>query len=374
MQDNGQGDCGHHRPVREYPDAEQGLSLRADSQHIAHLREGQGGEDHGLPGGIIRTPSPETYGQGHEPHQHAYPQDLPAQAPCKDTLLGRVRWSPHGVPFCWFHRQRQSRQAIGHQVDPQNLQGQEGQRHAQEGGRKHHPYLPGVGSERVFDEFADVVVDGASFFDGGYDGGEIVIQQHHVRRLFGDIGAGDAHRHPNIGFLERWRIVDAITCHGHNLSIALQCVDDLELVLRGHASVNRYIFDKRFQFLFRGLSQLLAGHHAVIGGNVQLLGDELCSQGMIAGNHDRMDTSLLSPLHSLAHLRARRIDHADEADEDHVLFQLGFVDFFGHSGQRPKCHAQHSLAFLGQAIVGIQNALVQVIRHRCGATTRPNLV
>ena len=42
-----------------------------------------------------------------------------------------------------------------------------------------------------------------------------VIQKHQVRCFFRDIGPGDAHCNPDIGFPKGWSVIDAIPGHGH---------------------------------------------------------------------------------------------------------------------------------------------------------------
>ena len=74
--------------------------------------------------------------------------------------------------------------------------------------------------------------------DGADDGGEVVVLQDHVAGVLGDVGAGDAHRDADVGLLERGRVVDAVAGHRDDLAIALQRLDDAQLVLGGHARVD----------------------------------------------------------------------------------------------------------------------------------------
>ena len=56
-----------------------------------------------------------------------------------------------------------------------------------------------VGGQDVGEELADVGVDGAALLDGGDDAGEVVVQQHHVGGLAGDVGAAQAHGDADVG-------------------------------------------------------------------------------------------------------------------------------------------------------------------------------
>ena len=81
-----------------------------------------------------------------------------------------------------------------------------------------------------------VVVDRAAFFDRVRDGREIVIREHHVRGLLGDLGALLAHGDADIGALQRGRIVDAVPGHGHDMAVGLNAADQAQLMLGVHAS------------------------------------------------------------------------------------------------------------------------------------------
>ena len=58
--------------------------------------------------------------------------------------------------------------------------------------QERHHLGRGVG-EDVGDELADVVVDHAALLDRGHDRGEVVVGEHHRRRLARHVGAGRAH-------------------------------------------------------------------------------------------------------------------------------------------------------------------------------------
>ena len=71
-------------------------------------------------------------------------------------------------------RERQRRERVGHQIQPQQLQRQERQRRPA-ARRQQHQDLGDVAAEQVEDELADVVEDDAAFFDGGREGLEAVV-------------------------------------------------------------------------------------------------------------------------------------------------------------------------------------------------------
>src|SRR5271165_3300648 len=65
---------------------------------------------------------------------------------------------------------------------------------------------------------SDVIEDSTPLFDSADDRGKVVVGQHHVGGFLGHIGAGDAHGDADIGRPHRWRVVDAVASHGHDLS------------------------------------------------------------------------------------------------------------------------------------------------------------
>lgn len=56
--------------------------------------------------------------------------------------------------------------------------------------------------------------------DGGDDGGVVVVAEDHFPGLLDDLGAGDAHRGPEVGGFQGTDIVDAVTGHTELLSSA----------------------------------------------------------------------------------------------------------------------------------------------------------
>ena len=76
-----------------------------------------------------------------------------------------------------------------------------------------------------------VVVQGAALLDGLDDGREVVVGQDHHRGLLGDLGAGDAHGHADVGHLERRRVVHAVAGHGHDVALAAEDLHQADLVL-----------------------------------------------------------------------------------------------------------------------------------------------
>ena len=60
----------------------------------------------------------------------------------------------------------------------------------------------------------------APFLDRGDDGREVVVGQDHVGGILRHVGAGDAHRHADVGRLQRRGVVHAVAGHRHDLAVA----------------------------------------------------------------------------------------------------------------------------------------------------------
>ena len=103
---------------------------------------------------------------------------------------------------------------------------------------EHREDLADVRREQEAQELADVREDPAALADGADDRGEVVVGEDHVRRLLGDVGAGDAHRDADVGRLQRGRVVDAVAGHRDDPAVGLQRVDDPQLVLGRDAGVD----------------------------------------------------------------------------------------------------------------------------------------
>jgi hypothetical protein len=128
--------------------------------------------------------------------------------------------------------QRQAQGHGGDQIDPENLHRSDGQGQAQQNRRDDDNRLTAVGRQGPGNDLAQVFVDGAPFLDGGDDGGEVVVGQHHACGLLGGSRAGDAHGHTDVGPLECRCVVDAVTSHGDDAAICLQGLHQAQLVFR----------------------------------------------------------------------------------------------------------------------------------------------
>lgn len=110
------------------------------------------------------------------------------------------------------------------------MDGEDGEGDAEEDGGEDDAAFAEVGGEGPDDEFGEVVEDAAAFFDGGFDAGEVVVDEDHVCGSFGDVCAGDAHGDADVCLFEGWGVVYAVTGHGDDVAAGLECADEAEFL------------------------------------------------------------------------------------------------------------------------------------------------
>ena len=320
------------------------------------MRETQGGEDHRLPGPFAQGAGKVLGCQADGSQQQAHPEQVGSQAAGEYAFARGMWWPFHGIRVGSLDPQSKGRQAIGDQVDPQELNGSEGDGHPQQRSHQHDKDLADVARDDVAHELADVLIYGAPLLDGVHDGGKVVIQQHHVGGLFAHVCAGDAHGHSDVGALERWSIVDPVAGHGHEVSPALERLDDLDLVFRAYAGIDRHVFHNRLQIIDGHDGQLLPADHRRASGafrhDLQLASNVKSCKRVVAGDHHHPNASGAALGHRLTHFGPGRIDHAGQPNEDQIAFQSVLIAVSGRRIERSESNAQHAHAIIGQAVVG----------------------
>ena len=101
----------------------------------------------------------------------------------------------------------------GCHVDPQDLQRAGSEARSEHDRDENDEAFADVGRQRPDDELREVVEYSAAFFDGGFDGGEVVVGEDHVGGFLGDLGTPLPHRDADVCLLQRGRVVDAVARH-----------------------------------------------------------------------------------------------------------------------------------------------------------------
>ena len=233
--------------------------------------------------------SDEVSRQGQSGHNDALIGNRRPKTVGKDTLPGAAGTAGHDAPLGFFAAQCQGGEAVGDQVDPQQVgRLQDGE--AQHGGGEDAQDLAQVGAEQELDGLSDVGVDAAALLHRTHNGGEVVVGEHHVGYIFGDVRAGDAHAHADVRRLQSGGIVDAVSGHGGDAARLLPGPDDAGLVLRLDSGIDADAGQLPAEGIVVHLLKLGAGDSpAALLQNVQLPGDGGGRVHMVAGDHDGAD-------------------------------------------------------------------------------------
>ena len=209
----------------------------------------------------------------------------------------------------------------------------------------------------------DIAVHPPPLADGIFDGGEVVVQKNHVRRVLGDVGTRDAHGDADVRFFQRGGIVDSVARHGGDFARALQRLNDAQLIRGRHARKHDARFHRFVQLFVRHFVQFLPGDDGIpIAENVQLFGDRHRGDFVVARNHDDADTRRVAGFHRLNDFLAGRVDHADDADKGQIAFEVAafVLGHFGNGTNRKTEHAQRLRAHL---VADFEDLLAVGFRH-----------
>ena len=337
----------HHSP--DHGIVAQGEARRrrqpAAAEQVTDLRGGQpidGQRATGLqaPAQLLRVEEQAKDGTRHQQGDEQHP---PAQLPAQQ---GRARISgraAHQVGLGRLEGQGQGQGDGGDHVDPEDLQGGDGQCHAHGDCAEQHQGLTRIGRQYEQQRFLQVVVDRATFFDGVAKGGEVVVGQHHLRRLLSRLGALDAHGHADIGAFERRGVVDPVAGHRHPCATGLQALHQAQLVCRAGAGENAGLLQPSVQFAVAHAVQFGAGQCRGAA-QAEALGDDAGGAGMVAGDHLHGDARAVALGDGLDDFLAWRIEHADQAQQNEVALQVRVVQFMPGARECAQAQPEHAQA------------------------------
>ena len=298
------------------------------AEQIENLHRDQRVDDHGA-GRLDREalrqrPEPHAKAPRHEQRRDI--EDAPQQHARQDRAVGGARRAQHGVRLGRLERQRQAQRDGGDHVDPQDLQRRDRQGEAQRDGGEDDQRLAAAGGQRPGDHLHQVVIDRAPFAHRRRDRGEVVVGQHHVRRLLGGFGAFQPHRHAHVGALERGRVVHAVAGHRHDQAARLKRLDQPQLVLGRGAGEHRRLGQRGAQgFVVERVHVGAAQRHRVFG-EAELAGDLARGAHMVAGDHQHPHPRRATGGDGFRRFGARRVDEADQAQQRGAVLQRTRVE------------------------------------------------
>ena len=116
-------------------------------------------------------------------------------------------------------------------------------------------------------------------------------------------------------------IVNAVTGHGRDVAVCAYRIYQTNLMLRRYAGENIGGFHT-FTKLFISHFIDLTAFHCSVGFNTELCADGACSDFVVSGDHLHLDTGGLADVDGFLRFFTGRVDHADQADEDQVVFRF----------------------------------------------------
>mmetsp|Transcript_111160 Transcript_111160/g.278317 ORF Transcript_111160/g.278317 Transcript_111160/m.278317 type:complete len:556 (+) Transcript_111160:333-2000(+) len=261
----------------------------------------------------------------HDPAEERLPHADPAITVDANTPVGQLhqlrvaRRSPHQVGLRRLEGVGDGGPNVGADVDEQHLSDGQCLRHSKDHGERGCK-LRNFGTEGVHDGFPEVGAAETALLDAVDDGREVVVLQHDIRSVLGDLGPADAHSDADLCLLQRRRIVDAVTSHRADIADAIVAVllvglHDHLLVDRRHAGEDPRVFhgllpphDIVMRLIVRevvGLGHASVQVHArdhgklipLLGGRIALENvDALCDGTggirVVSSDHHHLDTCL----------------------------------------------------------------------------------
>ena len=149
----------------------------------------------------------------------------------------------------------------------------------------------------------------------GDDRREIVVQQHQRGGFACDVGAPRAHRHADVGGLQRRRVVDAVAGHRHDLAAGPERLHQAQLLLGLDAAEDMRVGEPRAQRRHRSTPSAPPRDDRAVGGQPHLARDRQRRGRMVAGDHHDTDAGGTALGNGLRHIRAHRILQPDQAEE-----------------------------------------------------------
>ena len=209
--------------------------------------------------------------------------------------------------------------------------------------------------------------DRTAFFHSGDDRVEAVVGQHHVGRLLGDVGAGDAHRDADVGRLQRWRVADAAPVTPPPRPDAgdpSRCAVCLLIHAHGTRDGPERVTASASSDMPRKLGP---GDGAPFRGDAQFMRDHGGGRRMIAGDRDRTDRRRACGAgHRLfASSRGDRDRPNHQSGKDEVALEALSIAVKRSIGRkRPEGHPERAHRTPGEVVVDLGDFLSSRVVQR----------
>ena len=284
----------------------------------------------------------------------------------EDRRADRARRAGHQAAGGLVEAERDRERDVDDHVQPQDLQrvqrGAVGD--ADDPGADEDRDVGDQGRHLEAQVLQQVVVEGAAVGDGADDRGEVVVGQDHHRGLLGDLGAGDAHGHADVGGLQRRGVVDAVAGHRDHVALLLEQPDQADLVLGRHPRDHPDLVELAQELLVAHRGELGAGDRPAL--DAELAGDRGGRRGVVAGDHPDPDPGVVALGDGGPGLRARRVDDADHRQQRELLDLVDQVAARRGTARVEVALRDHHdpLAGVGDLVVGLEGEVPVVVGDR----------
>ncbi len=221
-----------------------------------------------------------------------------------------------------FESQGQGRRSVHDDVDPQKLQRREGCLEPCQNGGNHDHNRRNIHRQLELDETLEVLINTAAPLHGLHDGGEGIVQQHHVAGFLSHVRSSDAHGDAHVRVFDGRRVVDAVAGDRHHILLFLQQLHHPHLDERRTPGNHLDALQLLLEFLIAELFNVGGLHsNVILVQHMQLFGNGPGRTDVVAGQHLHFNAGASAGSDGLVDIRAQRIGNHHKAVKQHVLLQ-----------------------------------------------------
>ena len=189
-----------------------------------------------------------------------------------------------------------------------------------------------------------------SLFDSRNDGREIVVEEHHIRRITRDVRALDAHGYSNVRVAQGGSVVHLVAGHHHDLVVLLERPEDQDFVARLRSRKDARLVDRAPETVLVEFVELLRFDGLPF--QPYLSADRGRRAAVVSRNHDHADTGPLSRLDSLRGFSPGRVAHRPQRGECQSLLTRRGIGclLLVRERQHPQCLARQRVGLLQKRV------------------------
>ena len=287
----------------------------------------------------------------------------------------RTRRAVHHRRIRRFGGERERREGVHDQIDPEHLNYGKRQFDAEEGAGDGDGQGGHVDRQLEDDETLDVGVERTPPENGVDHARKRIVQQNDCGCLLGDGGAGFSHGDADVGVIERGRVIGAVSGDGDDGAVTFEGADELEFVLGPGAGHDPQFASDGDGFVVIERGVIASGDDFAlckisgIAGQADLTADFACGFRAVAGDDFYLNACAAAARDRVRHFRADGIVDGGEPEIGEILCRFHEVGIFGQFDgfhcQRQSTHAA-SLAASKLGIELMANRFVERLLRSVG--------